>query len=56
MLSHGNLLGNVEQMDSLVQGHVTSGQETVLTALPLYHIFAFSVNLLEFGIKVHIIF
>ncbi|WP_217540652.1 AMP-binding protein [Vibrio metschnikovii] len=48
MLSHGNLLGNVEQMDSLVQGHVMSGQETVLTALPLYHIFAFSVNLLEF--------
>ncbi|WP_100751784.1 AMP-binding protein [Vibrio salilacus] len=48
MLSHGNLLGNVEQMDSLVQGHITSGQETVLTALPLYHIFAFSVNLLEF--------
>ncbi len=48
VLSHGNLLGNVEQMDSLVQGHLLSGQETVLTALPLYHIFAFSVNLLEF--------
>lgn len=48
VLTHGNLLGNVEQMDTLVQDHLTSGEETVLTALPLYHIFAFSVNLLEF--------
>lgn len=51
VLTHGNLLGNVAQMDTLVQGHLDSGDETVLTALPLYHIFAFSVNLLEFWHK-----
>jgi long-chain acyl-CoA synthetase len=28
--------------------HIRPGEETVLTALPLYHIFAFTVNLLGF--------
>jgi long-chain acyl-CoA synthetase len=48
MLSHGNLLANVAQIEAMAGSHITDGEECVLTALPLYHIFAFSVNLLAF--------
>jgi long-chain acyl-CoA synthetase len=48
MLSHGNLTANMRQMLDMVGGHIRPGEETVLTALPLYHIFAFTVNLLGF--------
>jgi long-chain acyl-CoA synthetase len=48
MLSHGNLVTNTRQMLEMLGGHVRPGEETVLTALPLYHIFAFTVNLLGF--------
>ncbi|MGJ7440040.1 AMP-binding protein [Aquipuribacter sp. MA13-6] len=48
MLSHGNLVANTLQMLEMLGTHVRPGKETVLTALPLYHIFAFTVNLLGF--------
>lgn len=48
MLSHGNLLNNVNQMLAMGATHMAPGQECVLTALPLYHIFAFTANLLGF--------
>jgi len=48
MLSHGNLLTNVSQIEAMAGSHISDGEECVLTALPLYHIFAFSVNLLAF--------
>jgi long-chain acyl-CoA synthetase len=48
MLSHGNLIQNMQQMVEVIGGHIRPGQEVVLTALPLYHIFAFTVNLLAF--------
>ena len=48
MLTHGNLLANCEQMLEFVGDAVRPGRERVLTALPLYHIFAFTVNLLAF--------
>jgi long-chain acyl-CoA synthetase len=48
MLSHGNLIANTRQMLDMVGGHIRPGTEVVLTALPLYHIFAFTVNLLGF--------
>ena len=47
-LTHGNLISNLEQVDSVVQGHIEPGKECILTALPMYHIFAFTVNLLAF--------
>lgn len=47
-LTHGNLLSNIQQIDAVAGDHIDEGNETVLTALPLYHIFAFSVNLLAF--------
>ncbi|HEU4882719.1 MAG TPA: AMP-binding protein [Longimicrobium sp.] len=48
MLSHGNLLGNVAQMLSMNTALLKEGVESILTALPLYHIFAYTVNLLLF--------
>lgn len=47
-LLHGNLLSNLEQVDSVVGPHIKNGNECILTALPIYHIFAFTVNLLAF--------
>jgi long-chain acyl-CoA synthetase len=46
MLSHGNLLWNLAQMRAMCASHIDDGKEVVLTALPLYHIFAFTVNFL----------
>jgi long-chain acyl-CoA synthetase len=48
MLSHHNLLCNVEQAYAVGNSHIAPGREVVLTALPLYHIFAFTFNLLCF--------
>ena len=48
VLSHGNLLANVQQMLAMGATHMVPGKECVLTALPLYHIFAFTANLLGF--------
>ncbi len=48
MLSHRNLLGNVAQMLAMNTALLKEGEESILTALPLYHIFAFTVNLLLF--------
>jgi len=48
MLSHRNLVANTMQMLQMTGGFIRPGKETVLTALPLYHIFAFTVNLLSF--------
>jgi long-chain acyl-CoA synthetase len=48
MLSHGNLISNTMQLLSFVGNHIRPGVEVVITALPLYHIFAFTVNLLAF--------
>lgn len=47
MLSHKNILMNVAQTMELITG-VEKGKEVALTALPLYHIFAFTVNFLGF--------
>lgn len=47
MLTHGNLLVNMEQSLEMIPA-LDSRQEIALTALPMYHIFAFTVNLLAF--------
>ncbi len=47
MLSHGAMLANIDQV--LAMGRAYMDRETcVLTALPLYHIFAFTANFLSF--------
>lgn len=43
-LSHRNLLANTEQFQSMMPGSLQPGQEVLVTALPLYHIFALMVN------------
>ena len=48
MLTHGNLIGQMEQILAMAVTCITPGKEVILTALPLYHIFAFSVNLMVF--------
>ncbi len=47
MLTHANLIVNMEQTMELIKG-LKKGEEVALTALPMYHIFAFTVNLLGF--------
>ena len=44
MLSHDNLLANLMQVDDWIRNRVKAGEEVVLTALPLYHIFALTAN------------
>ena len=46
MLSHGNLLANLEQIAEITGIYLTHGEETVLTVLPMYHVIAFTINLL----------
>jgi long-chain acyl-CoA synthetase len=48
MLTHKNLVLNTLQMMQMVDKFIRLGKETIITALPLYHIFAFTVNLLGF--------
>ena len=48
MLTHSNILNNVQQMLAMGGTLMKQGDECVLTALPLYHIFAFTANLLGF--------
>ncbi|WP_417614460.1 long-chain-fatty-acid--CoA ligase FadD [Oceanisphaera sp.] len=48
MLSHGNVLANVEQCLGVYGPVLNMGQEKVVTALPLYHVFALTVNGLLF--------
>jgi long-chain acyl-CoA synthetase len=46
MLSHGNLLANLEQIAEITKVYLSYGEETVLTVLPMYHVIAFTINLL----------
>lgn len=48
MLTHRNILANMLQIQAIIRPHLVDGEETVLTALPLYHIFALSVNFFAF--------
>jgi len=47
-LSHGNLCSNVLQVEAWI-GHVfKDGEDTIITALPMYHIFALTANCIVF--------
>ncbi|MER1967861.1 AMP-binding protein [Castellaniella sp. GW247-6E4] len=48
MLSHGNLVSNVCQAHAWVQPYCEGEHECIVTALPLYHIFALTANCLTF--------
>lgn len=46
MLTNRNLLANMAQIRAVMLPFLTDGEEIVLSPLPMYHIFAFSVNCL----------
>ncbi len=46
MLTHRNIIANMEQISAWMLPKLKEGVETVITALPMYHIFAFTVNCL----------
>lgn len=49
MLTHGNLVANMEQaLHWIKPANLVPGQELIVTALPLYHIFALTANCLVF--------
>ena len=48
VLTHKNLLSNVQQVSNWIEPHIKSGTEIIITALPLFHIFSFTVNCLTF--------
>ncbi len=48
MLTHRNLVANLCQAYAWVRPHLDGERECVVTALPLYHIFAFTANCLVF--------
>ncbi len=54
MLTHRNLVANMQQAAAWVGSAVTPGKEVIVTALPLYHIFALTANglvFMKFGAK-----
>ena len=52
MLTHGNMIANMLQAGAWFGAKIRPGEETIITALPLYHIFALTCNcfiFLRFG-------
>ena len=47
-LTHGNICANVSQVEEWIGNNIHEGKETIITALPLYHIFALTANCLTF--------
>ncbi|MBP6218802.1 MAG: AMP-binding protein [Oligoflexales bacterium] len=48
MLSHRNMVANIEQAYAWMNPYAREGQELIVTALPLYHIFSLTANCLTF--------
>jgi len=48
VLTHGNMVANMQQSSAWLGGGLNVGEETIITALPLYHIFALTANCLVF--------
>ncbi|MCS3835756.1 long-chain acyl-CoA synthetase [Pseudomonas sp. JAI111] len=47
-LSHRNLVANVQQFKAVVADNLRPGEEVIVTAIPLYHIFALMVNFITY--------
>jgi len=48
MLTHRNMIANLEQVSGILETVIDEGEDFVVTALPLYHIFALLANCLMF--------
>ena len=58
MLTHRNLVANMQQASVWIGGSANPGEELIVTALPLYHIFALTANglvFMKFGAQNHLI-
>ncbi len=47
-LTHRNLVANVQQFKAFMGADLTVGDESIVTAIPLYHIFALMVNFITY--------
>ena len=48
MLNHGNLIANILQYQEFAKEHIHYGNDVVITAIPMYHIFALMANTLAY--------
>nr|WP_306173666.1 AMP-binding protein [Limnobacter humi] len=48
MLTHGNIVSNLQQASSWLNQDIEEGKEIAITALPMYHIFCLTANILVF--------
>jgi long-chain acyl-CoA synthetase len=48
MLTHRNMIANMQQASAWIGTDMREGEEAIVTALPLYHIFALTANCLTF--------
>ncbi|WP_395644058.1 AMP-binding protein [Rudaea sp.] len=48
ILTHGNMVANMQQAAAWIASGVRPGEEIIITALPLYHILALTANCLVF--------
>ena len=48
VLTHGNMVANIEQASAWMAPMTEEGAEVVITALPLYHIFSLTINCLTY--------
>lgn len=48
ILTHGNMVANLQQASAWIHPVVREGKEVIITALPLYHIFSLTANCLTF--------
>jgi long-chain acyl-CoA synthetase len=47
-LTHANICANVSQVEAWIGENISEGEEVIITALPLYHIFALTANCFTF--------
>ena len=48
VLTHGNMVANLQQTSAWISGVLKEGAEIVVTPLPMYHIFSLTANCLTF--------
>lgn len=48
VLTHRNMVANLEQTSAWIHPFIEDGREIIITALPLYHIFSLNANCLTF--------
>jgi len=53
MLTHGNLVANVQQLSAWIAQGLVEGQETLVCPLPLYHVYALTCSLVFLKIGAH---